>query len=211
MLEAQQQQERQKRLDELTAQEASATSDEEKAELAAKRQKIENQPVVDLDMADMMAAYRDPKLIGYLVTDFVSGLGLNILLLASGIGLLAAKSWGRRLGVWVAALKIVRLVAVYGFVLIFVVPVFSAKMGDMMEKVMAQAQQRQQQNQPGAPAMPPMGKTVGMVYGMMMSAMAVLMILFGSIYPAVMLWVLTRPKVKLACGESVLPEASGMT
>jgi hypothetical protein len=201
--------EQQKIIDDLQSQEDAATSDEEKAALAARRQALEQQPPAELPMADMMGAYRDPAFLGYLITDFATGLLLNVLLFASGIGLLAAKAWGRKLGVWVAALKIVRLVAVYGFAVTFVVPVFSQKMGDMMDKMMAQAQQRQQQKQPGAPPMPPMGKTVGTFYGIALTSGAVLMILFGAIYPIIMLWVLTRPKVKVACGESVAVPMAG--
>jgi hypothetical protein len=207
-MQAQQKQELQKKIDDLKAREDAAPTDEEKSKLAAERQALELQPPLELPMADMMGVYRDPIFIGYLAADFTTAVVLNLLLLASGIGLLAAKAWGRKLGVWVAALKILRLVAVYGFALIFVVPVFSQKMGAMMDKFMAQAQQRQQQNQPGAPPMPPMGKTVGTVYGMLLSAGAVVMMLFGAIYPIVMLWVLTRPKVKAACGEPVLLHAA---
>jgi hypothetical protein len=105
----------------------------------------------------------------------------------------------RRLGVWVAALKILRLVAVYGFALIFVIPVFSQKMGEMMEQMTAQMQQKAQQ--PGGAPMPDMAQTLATFYGIAMSSGALSMILFGAIYPAIMLWVLTRPKVKLACGE----------
>ena len=38
---------------------------------------------------------------------------------------------------------------------------------------------------------------------------AILMIVFGAIYPAIMLWVLTRTKVKAACGEPESEPAAG--
>jgi hypothetical protein len=188
--------ERQARIDALQAQEDAATTEEEKAQFAAQRQTLEQRPAPEIPMLDMMAAYRGPQIVGYLVADFASGLVFNALLFASGIGLLAAKSWGRKLGVWVAALKIVRLVAVYGFAIIFVVPVFSQKMGEAMEKMTTQIPQK-----PGGPPMPPMGQTIATVYGIGLSSGAVAMIIFGAIYPIIMLWVLTRPKVKVACGE----------
>jgi len=194
---AQAQKEQDKKIDALKEQEAAAATDEEKAELAAKRQALENRPPPEIPMADLMSAYRDPRLVGYVIGDIATGMLLNIFLFASGIGLLAARAWARKLGVWVAALKIVRLVAVYGFAIVVVVPTFSEKMGEMMEKMTTQMPQ-----QPGAPPMPQMGQTVATFYGIALSSMAVLMILFGSIYPIIMLWVLTRPKVKMACGEA---------
>ena len=197
---AQAQKEQDKKIDALKEQEAAATTDEEKAELAAKRQALEDRPPPEIPMADMMAAYRDPRLIGYVIGDIASGLLLNIFLFISGIGLLAARAWARKMGLWVAALKIVRLVVVYGFAIAVVVPVFSEKMGEMMEKMTTQMQQQQPA---GAPPMPQIGQTLAAVYGIAMSAGAVLMILFGTVYPIIMLWVLTRPKVKAACGESV--------
>ena len=53
--------------------------------------------------------------------------------------------------------------------------------------------------------MPPAGQTIATAYGIALTSSAVLMILFGAIYPAIMLWVLTRPKVKAACGEALAP------
>jgi hypothetical protein len=194
-------QERDKKIEALKEEEAAAAIDEEKAELAAKRQALEDQPAPEFPLADMTSFYHDSLLIRYGITDAATGVLLNALLFASGIGLLAARSWGRTLGVWVAALKIVRLVAIYGFLIAVVAPDVSEKMGHMMEKVMAQVQQQQQAA--GAPPMPQVGQTFAAFYGIAMSAGGVLMILFGSIYPIIMLWVLTRPKVKMACGETV--------
>ncbi|HEY2840811.1 MAG TPA: hypothetical protein VGJ26_16760 [Pirellulales bacterium] len=191
--------ERQKKIDELQAQEEAAATEADKEDLAAKRKLLEQQPLRQAPVVEMMAPYRSPKLIGYMVADLSTSLALNLLLFISGIGLLGAKSWGRRMGIWVAALKIIRLVLVYGFALFFVVPELSQKMGEMMEKMTAQVAQQQ----PGQPQMPQVGQTVGTVYGVMMSSGAVLMIIFGPIYPIVMLRVLTRPKVKLACGETL--------
>jgi len=97
-------------------------------------------------------------------------------------------------------LKIVRLVAVYGFLAIFVVPAFSQKMGEAVGKVAENANA----GQGGGPVMPKnFGETISTVYGIAFSSFAVAMILFGAIYPIIMLCVLTRPGVKAACGEIV--------
>ncbi len=61
---------------------------------------------------------------------------LNLALLASGIGLLASRSWGRKTGVWVSVLKIVRLVAVYGFAISVVAPVFAQRMSQALGKML---------------------------------------------------------------------------
>lgn len=202
-LKAQRQQERDKSIAELKVQEEAAVTEEEKAQLAAQRQTLEAQPIVDLPVADMMGMYREPTFIGYLVADTITGLVLNALLLTSGIGLLAAKSWARKLAIWVAALKIARLVFVYGFAIAFVVPTFSKQMGKVAEQMVGQLPSR-----PGAPPMPPAGQTIATAYGIALTSSAVLMILFGAIYPVIMLWVLTRPKVKAACGEAAAPRSA---
>lgn len=203
-LEAQAKLEQQNKIDAIKAQEAVAISDEEKEKLAAARQALETQDPAEAPLAEMMddmnSMYRNPTLIGYTVTDFATGLLLNILMFASGIGLLAAKSWGRKLGVGVAILKIARLLILYGFAIFFVVPVVSDKMGDMVGKAAEQAQ-KQQPQRPNQPPLPQMDKTIKTVYNVMGTTSAVLMIVFGVIYPIIMWRVLTRPKVKLACGE----------
>lgn len=193
-MEAKMQQDREQRIAELKQQEEEAADDEQKAVYAAEREALEQQPPANMPMADIMAAYRDPRLIGYMIADFSSGILFNLLMLASGIGLIASRSWARIMGLWVAWLKIARLVLVYGFAIAVVVPVFSKAMGEMMDKM-------QIPQQPGAPPMPDMGQTVATVYGIALSAGAVMMILFGAVYPIIMLWVLTRPAVKAACGE----------
>ena len=141
-LKAQRQQEHDKSIAELKEQEEATENEEEKAQLAAQRKTLEAQPPADVPIADMMAAYRDPKLIGYLVADSITGLVLNALLLASGIGLLAARAWARKLAIWVAGLKIARLVLVYGFAIAFVIPTFSKQMGEVAEQMVGQLPSR---------------------------------------------------------------------
>ncbi|HEY4309044.1 MAG TPA: hypothetical protein VGN12_06295 [Pirellulales bacterium] len=199
-IQAQIEKEHQKKIDELKDQENAAATAEEKARLVAEREALEQKTPAEVPIADMMAAYRDPKLIGYLIADMTTGLFGNVFMLASGIGLLASKAWARRLGVWVAVFKIIRLVAVYGFAIVFVIPVFSQKMGEMLGQMTEQMQQKAAPPAGGAP-IPNMAQTMATFYGIAMSSGAVLMILFGAIYPAIVLWVLTRPRVKSACGE----------
>lgn len=193
---AQQQQVHQRQVDALQEQEDTTTDADEKARLAAARQQLESRKPVEVPMADMMGMYRDPTLVGFLVTDAVTGLILNALMLTSGIGLLAARGWARKLALWVGGLKIARLMLVYGFAIAVVVPFFATKMGEMVEKMISQMPQR-----PGAPPPAQISQAAAMGYGISLSAGAVIMIIGGVIYPIIVIWVLTRPHVKAACGE----------
>jgi hypothetical protein len=195
-LRAQGKQEHEKKIAALQAQEAAAATEPEKAQLAAERQALEQKGPVEIQIPDMMSLYRDPRLMGFLVADPLSGVLLNAFMLISGIGLFAAKNWARKLALWIAGFKIVRLVLLYGYAIVVVVPLFAAQLGEMMEKTVSSVPQR-----PGAPLPPQFGQTVAMFYGIALSASAVMMILGGAIYPIIVLWVLTRPKVKAACGE----------
>lgn len=69
-------------------------------------------------------------------------------------------------------------------------------MGETVGKIIQQTPR-----QTGAPLPAQMAQTIATVYGVMMTSGAVLMIIGGSIYPIIMIWVLTRPAVKAACGE----------
>lgn len=199
-LAAEQRQKREEEIEDLKSQEAAAATPAEKAAFEARRKVLEQQPDFD-DQAfkDFFGIYQNSKFIGYLIADFSTGLLLNVLLFAAGIGLIMSRSWARRLSVIVAALKIVRLVLVYGFFAIFVLPAFSQQMGKAMDQMAGQARQ----NQPAGPQIPKMGTTIATVYGVMGSTYAVVMMIFGSIYPIIILIVLTRPAVKAACGEAV--------
>ncbi len=193
--------EHEKKLADLQEQVQAATDEDERARLETEIEELEQEKPAEMPEIDMMAAYRNPQIIGFMWTDMCSAVVLNILLaVASGIGLLAAKAWARKLALWTAAIKIVRLIGVYGYAIAVVVPIYSKIMSDMMEKFTTALPRR-----PGTPPMPPMGQMFGTFYGVAMSAGAILMIVVGSIYPIVVLWVLSRPKVKAACGE--LPAA----
>jgi len=195
-LHAQAKQEHEKKIAALQAQEDAATTEPEKSRIAAERQALEQKGPVEVQIPDMTSLYRDPWLMGFLVADPLSGMIVNSLMLISGIGLIAAKNWARKLALWVAGFKIARLVLLYGYAIVVVVPLFAAMMGEMMEKTISTVPQR-----PGAPLPANFGQSIAMFYGIALSAGAVMMILGGAVYPLVVLWVLTRSKVKAACGE----------
>ena len=67
-------------------------------------------------------------------------------------------------------------------------------------------QQQRAMGRPGVGGGPPPVKLLHWTYTIMMTAGAVGMIVVGSIYPAVSLWLLTRPGVREACSEGDRPE-----
>lgn len=189
----------------LAAREKGAKTAEERAEIAGERLRVEARPdptaaagMMDLNKMGM----NDPALIRWTWTEVLSGLVLNAMLLASGIGLLHWKPWARSLGVWTGALKVLRLVLVYGFFIIGVVPPVSQRIGEAVSTMMA--------GQPGMAPPAGAGSPAAMftrIYTVIYSAWGVGMIVLGVIYPAVLLWLLTRPGVKVACaGTHKLPK-----
>ncbi len=184
--------------------EKEAKTDQEKAEIAAKRKEIESQPKANLppgmNIKDM--GFDDPKFKVYMWVDFITGAGLNLLLLASGIGLVMRKLWGLRLALWVSGAKIARLVLCYGYAVLEIVPTMAVNMA----KMAMQAIQQQQQMQPGAAPVPNQANVYEMLvrlYTISGTGGSVAMIVLGIIYPAIVLWLLTRPGAKAAC--QVLP------
>jgi hypothetical protein len=175
----------------LAEKEKAAKTDEQKIEIAAERKAIEARPLSP--MAGAMDVNKvtmgDPAFIGYSWADVVSGIVLNVLLLASGIGLLSWRPWARTLGVWTAFLKIVRLVVVYGYFVIVIVPPYCERLGKVVEEMMTSQ---------GTPA-PVGGGFFVKMYTVMYTGMGLGMMLIGAIYPAILLWLLTRPAVKSAC------------
>jgi hypothetical protein len=197
MMEAQQQQlqatllaERERRVQELKDEIKAASTDEERKKHEAELKKLEAQPPPK--PPDMSKFLNDNRIRIYFGTEIATGLFLNLLLLIGGIGLVMLKEWGRVLCLWVASLKIIRLVAMYGTFILVMVPILTKLFIDFFEEVAKEAAV-----QGGGPA-PNMGQ-VGSTMGTMMTASAVGMIVVGSIYPIIVLWVLSRPAVKAAC------------
>src|SRR5262249_43401668 len=130
---------------------------------------------------------------GFYLVDVVTGMILNVLLLISGIGLVRLKEWGRVTGLWVAAIKIARLVVIYSINIVVIVPIMTKQFADMFEDIARAAPPGPRGA--GAPAM----TEVGPAMGTMMTAAAIGIMIVGSIYPAIVLWLLSRPGVKAAC------------
>ena len=107
-----------------------------------RREALEAQPTATIPVVDYSSTMRDPRILGYGLVDVATGLVLNFVMLIAGIGLLRSRSWARKTGIWVAALKLLRLVVVYGYAIAVVGPVYSEKMSAMMEQMAAQMPQK---------------------------------------------------------------------
>jgi hypothetical protein len=183
---------RQQQIQRLKDEEKAAKSDKEKAEVEARRKKLEARPEAKMPDFSKMYGTDEPRVIGYWITDLASGVVLNLLMLIAGIGLVAVQEWGRKLGIWIAALKIVRLIALYGFNIIVIVPIVVERLTQGMKEMMEDAAAAQG----GGP--PPLAQ-MATVMGTFMTAMFVATAVLGAIYPVATLIVLTRPSVKAAC------------
>lgn len=178
-----------------------AKTDREKWEVEARRKEIASRKVaMPLGTDPNVVGFNEPKIRRFAWIEFLSGVALNLLLLASGIGLVQRRTWGLRLGIGVAAAKIVRLVLCYGYVIVGIAPTIALNLAQVAKKAM------EQQQMPGVPAPPAnMYDLFVKTYTIMITASSVTIILLGVIYPAVMLWLLTRPGAWLACSDRPRP------
>lgn len=184
-------------LEAIEADEKEAETPSEKQELEKRRILIEARPKNPTPLGSFnfnKLRLNEPKLQIYGWLDVVTAILLNLLMLAAGIGLVQRKMWGLRLGVWTALAKLVRLVLVYSFFALAIVPGLARTYGQLVAEQMGQT---------GGPSLDV--RTLIQIYYVMYTAVAVGMIVFGSIYPAISLWMLTRPGARAACDESRMP------
>lgn len=147
-------------------------------------------PIPMMDMGKFFQIFEDPALMAFTLIDGISGALLNLLLLISGVGLLGIKEWGRKLSLWLAGLKMVRLVLLYGVAIFVIAPLMGQAMGDMVDDMFAKMP-------PGGGQQPPPG-TFATVYTTMITVTYVGMIVVGFVYPIITLLLLRRPRVLAA-------------
>ncbi|WP_406696615.1 hypothetical protein V5E97_37085 [Singulisphaera sp. Ch08] len=204
---------RQRQILELQTREESTTDDAKKAALRAERLELSTSHQKNLEK------HIDLKSINYVLlllnwyywADFATGPVLNLLMLASGIGLTQLRVWARKMAIWVALLKIGRIIALTLFFTIVIVPqahraLQAVAPTELGKVIIAKANATLSQ---GRTSPPPVQYTAEN-FALNMVAMAYILALFGMIlcliYPAVTLVILTRPSVKAAC---CLDEVSG--
>jgi hypothetical protein len=219
---------------ELKKQEAAAKSAAENARIVAERTKIESAPedVVPDFSANFKA--QGARVAAYNWSDIGSGLLLNLLMIVSGGGLIGLKEWARKLALSTAGLKVLRLLAMTAVSLTLIIPLQvrqtqeafsrhnSPKKADTVAKPSAASSATTAPVSGGptitlmpagsATGMPPDPELVKVGAKMSMIAStvsAVGTLVFGSIYPLVSLWFLTRPGARAACMRRAEPDAQG--
>jgi hypothetical protein len=191
----------------LRAKEQQATSDTEKAKLREERKSIEAKKTNITDQVDFAKVNNDLYWqSSFFWADIVTGPVLNLLLAVSGLGLLARKGWARKLAIWVAVLKIVRLAILCALLVGLVVPGMGRALealgkSDVGDGLLRTSLGQVNQMLHASATMSPTEVVQAMswvAYGS-----AVVMLGFGSIYPAIVLLVLTRPSARSACAGTV--------
>jgi hypothetical protein len=180
---------RKQQIDALKAEEAEAKTDEEKGRIRGQIKAIEAQPKpAGPDMKALMGQMDSPVIRAYTWTDMVTALVLNVLMLASGIGLLRLKESARRLAIWVAGLKLARLAALLLIQMVFILPMTTKMQREMFAQMGAS----------GAPNAQAMEMTAKMGAAASV-AMTVIISVLAMIWPIVMIVLLTRPGSRAAC------------
>lgn len=183
----------QKLLAEIKALEDGATTAEEREVYRRGRIQVEKQgPPSTASTEIFSVGFSDPKIAQYSWIDALTGIPLNLALIVAGLGLLQMSEWGRKLSIWVAGLKIARIVLAQGYWIFGVVPGFSRQIGGMASQMVTQAQAGG-----GGGGPPPIDFT--MLYLVMYSIIGVFTILAVIIYPIISLVVLRKPGVRAAC------------
>ena len=187
----------------LRAAERSASDETQKAKIREDREKIEAQKTKIQEQVDFEKINADLYwLAPYFWADVTTGPVLNLLLVVSGIGLIACANWSRKLAIGVVALKIVRLVVLCVILVGLVVPAMGrvvhaiggSELGEsLLRALLIQASQI-------------LHASVSMSASEIVQAMtwlgygfSVVMLGFGSIYPTIVLLVLSRPSARLTC------------
>jgi hypothetical protein len=155
-----------------------------------KQQQVQKGPMIGVPFKLMT----QPTLRAFFLTDYATAVVVNGMMLASGLGLLALKEWGRKLALWTAGIKIFRLAALILVNILIVLPISMVEVKNMMEQISGQGNGNPNSKQ-----------FVGM-FQSLMDAMQTLVWVFAPIafllaiaFPIIVIVVLTRPASKAAC------------
>jgi hypothetical protein len=104
--------------------EAAAKTEEDKERVRKERKDFESKPrpVITTGLPQNIDQLRDPTLSAFNWVSLGTGMLLNSLMLAGGLGLIALSEPGRRLSIWVAGLKIARLALLTAFTFGVIIP-----------------------------------------------------------------------------------------
>jgi hypothetical protein len=177
----------------LREQEAKAETPEDKARIRAEAIVLESTPLDDAPppMADLsFLGLNEPRVKLHYAIDGITALVMNMFMVIAGIGLIRLRAWGRRLALWVAAIKILRLVLIGASMILVVQPVTNAKM--------------LQADEPGAKPVPD-GASNSLRW---VSALTTLIYLsVGAAYPIILLVLLSQPGARAAVENPIKSRA----
>jgi hypothetical protein len=180
-------QQQQQQLDRLQQQLDAAADPQARQRIQREMEAIKQAPAPKVDVAAMYGV-KDPGVVVFWSVEVLSGLVLNLVLIVAGIGLLAVAEWARMLSIGLAALKLLRLAALYGYALVQVIPVMARDSGKAFHDLASQAPQ-QGGNVPTA-------AEIAENIGQSASVAAAIFVVLAAIYPVLMLLFLTRAPVK---------------
>ena len=135
-----------------------------------------------------MMGLDQPIVSRFFVIDLITALVVNLVMFVAGIGLINLKPWARPWSNWVAWIKIVRLVVLWGGFLVLVAPTLSESMATNVLKMIP----------PNARGQGPNQAILRQAYLIMSMIISGVMIVVGVVYPAVSLWVASRPGFRAA-------------
>ena len=115
-------------------------------------------------------------------------------MIIAGIGLLSLAEWARKLAIGVAWLKIARWIVMTIVMMVVVLPITMEKMQKVFDVV-----ETQTKAQGGRPVVFPMAGSLAQFSVIMGAVFQIFSLVVASIYPALVIWFLTRPRSRAAC------------
>ncbi len=151
----------------------------------------------DVTLDDRVRSMKDPRIAVPFWLDNIAGLFLNGLMIAAGMGLVALRTWGRRLALQVAALKLLKVIVMTVLTVGFLVPLNVVRTREFYERIEARARAQ------GMGANAGMGTQVAEMTAITSTITSVGFGIIAMIYPALSLWLLNKPSVRAACTTTV--------
>ncbi len=184
-----------RRLDTLTIDLAEAKTPTEVADANLKISRILNQPRPTFAaMTVGMGGMDSPVVRIFSLVDLIVGIALNVALAIAAAGLVGLREWGRKGVIIASALKLAKLVLSSVVMLGWIVPIQMRAMQAQLDPIL----KAQPAGAPGVPFSATMlaaistGGTIGWA-------------LLASIYPILLLVMLSKPRVRAACRAASLP------
>jgi hypothetical protein len=201
---AQRKAERETKLAELKSKENAAKTKDEKDAIKDEREALEKNVEPDLSSMEELTEFNvfsDIRVAIYSISELTAGMILNVLMIISGVGLMAMAEWARRLAITVAWLKILRWVAILVVTMFLILPINLEKSNKAFGKMEDQMGARSGARGLAVPmtALAFWGAIAGAVITVFSAVLA-------SIYPALAIWFLTRPPARAACYKEAPPE-----